>query len=134
MPETMMNDLVSIITNPSPVKGEITVPSQPWVRGEGIWHKPTGEQPLHDWMIRDESRAQNPQSSEKPLVAKGFRKKFAERQAGIVYVDDQQGLAAAFKQKKKHGRGSKHGHGEFGSSVLVEESCREGESSHRKTG
>lgn len=135
MPKTMMNDLVSIITNPHPVQGNITVPSQPWVWSEGIWHKPTGEQPLHDWMIRDESLAQNPQPSDKRLVAQGFRKKFAERQAGIVFVDDQEGLATAFNQKRKHGRKMKHGHGESGSSApVVDSSCREGEISHQPAG
>lgn len=107
MPENMMDDLVSIITNTQPVEGEITVPSQPWVWCEGFWRKPTAKQPLHDWMIRDEYLSPNPQPSYKPLVGKGFRKKFAVWLQGVIAREENQkvqdGLSTAHGQETKQG-------------------------------
>lgn len=113
MPKIMLDDLVSIITNPDPVQGKTTIPSRPWIWSEGVWHKPDGEQPLHDWMIRDEDLAQGPQPSLKPLVAKDFRKKFAETgPPPPVYRP----------KKKKHARKKKQGLEKPSSSAPVQDS------------
>lgn len=90
MPESMTDDLVRIIAEPHTVREEVTVPGQPWVWCEGRWRTPTEKQPLHDWMIRDEGLAQNPQPSYKPLVEKYFRTKFAEWMSGEIAMEESQ--------------------------------------------
>lgn len=127
MSENMMDDLVSIVANPHPVQSQITVPSQPWIRSEGTWHKPSGKQPLHDWMIRDSNLPQNPQPSCKPLVAKGFRTRFAEMQAVIATERAQEKVPPVHRRKgKKYGRRAKQGDGKLGSSAPMQSStCRE---------
>lgn len=88
MPASMVDDLMSIITNTQPVQGEITTPAQPWVWCEGFWRTPTSRHLLLDWMIRHDEPELHPQPSKKPLVKRNFRASFLNRVNGRRSVKD----------------------------------------------
>jgi len=95
MPKSMLDDMLNIIEDPTPIKGYIPLPIQPWFTVKHAWCRLPQQNYLLDWMILDDPTALNTQPSERRLVERGFRKNF----------DDQMREYAAFQQYMGDGLG-----------------------------
>lgn len=79
MPESMATELIGILTNTAALKQRIPLLDRPWFLAEHAWQRLPRKEYLYDWMIQDESASLSLQPSDRPLVAKGFRKRTLEQ-------------------------------------------------------
>lgn len=82
MPKKMKKRLLGLLGEArltTDAKKKIPLPSGPSISSDRTW-LPLYPQPyLEDWMLQDEATSSTPQPSNKPLVAPGFRKRFAKQ-------------------------------------------------------
>lgn len=75
MPEKMMDELLSIIKDTTPLDGPIRAPDRPLHLFDHAWHPLPRPNYLFDCMIEG-SHAAKPRPPQKPLVPKNFRKEW----------------------------------------------------------
>ncbi|KAJ5647448.1 hypothetical protein N7490_003820 [Penicillium lividum] len=75
MPESMMDELLDVITDKTPLDGFIPAPARPLHNFTQTWQNHPRPNHLFDDMIQD-SEIADPQPSKRPLVSKDFRKQW----------------------------------------------------------
>lgn len=82
MPQKMQKHLLRLLKearNPEDTNQKILLPNGPSTSTNRAWLPVYPQTYLEDWMLQGETSSSSPQPSNNPLVAPGFRKRFAER-------------------------------------------------------
>ncbi|KAJ5176644.1 uncharacterized protein N7482_002521 [Penicillium canariense] len=78
MPESMITDLVNLLTRPEPLQEQVALRHRPSFISEHMWRRIASQPVLDEWAVAEEHSCAQPQPSDRPVVLSGFRARFAK--------------------------------------------------------